>query len=1727
MTGLMNEEKKGQSLRIANKRLKRLLSTSALVAAGVLAFAGTARAVDNLEVPVDGKITGGAGTIDNSQAAAGILDINQFSGRMTIDWKSFNIGKDAVTTFHQPGSDSIAVNRVTFNDGDPSRILGTLRANGNVYVLDANGVFFGRDATIDVGGIVASTGELMNQADFLSGANPVFGNLGDGAIINEATINVADAGLAAFVAPTVINNGVINARLGRVAMAAGETVTLDLYGDGLMEVAVDGELADALLENNGVINAEGGVVSMTAAAAKDVVDSVINMDGVINVSSVEVKGGKIILSGGDKGTVSVTGTMDASGTEGGSIDVTGERVDLAETSTLDVSGATEAGRIYAYGDNLFSYGNLFAHGRNGFIETSMIGAGVIDGNVEMGEGGEYLIDPNNVCIASGLGSCSLVGATLVTTNFVETTLSNPSLFALSIWTHGSDAEDGDIEIAEAINAATTNTNLPTFYLNAYDDIFVNADVTDSGNGFDFVLNADFDGSGNGGVGGDAEIFINANIDTNGGDFTANAPGSFNLAFGNGIDAGVATLNTPTVNLAGTIDALTLTGTATVANISDGGRIQNGVDVVVDGSTMNVGAGTYNESVTVDVTGLTINGANAGLVGNDAGRGAESVVNSFVAPAFAVTADDVTIDGFTIEGVASPYSVLVADADRAVITNNVIAGKGTSNGVFLLNSNGSVVSRNYIHDIAGTAVDVSGSAFGTSVSDNFINNVEGNGIHLFEIAGNVNVFSNEIQNVAHYGVWSESPEVFSSVNVNDNAVNGTGEGGIRVDGNALEVVGNSVNNTAGDAIEVSNSMGVSIHNNLIGFFGGPGSIGGEGIDVNNSPVASIVSNTVMNTVSNGISVNPSPYSVIFNNTLDYIAGHGILVDGSDNVMVMANNIGQLSGGLFASGDAIHITNGANSAVVEANLISTAGRGVAVVGGDDHWIDGNTIVGATQGVSVSGGNGVQIQNNAISQTSGTAIDVLNNGDVLVASNIIRDAGGNGVSVQFNEGRGGFVRIAMNDIAGVANDGIFAAEIDTMQVDGNTVTDAGANGIGILRFLNAEVLDNTVSDVGGNGIFADGYNDDGLGYAIMVADNTVSDADGNGIQVGYTDDTSILRNTVRRVGVDGVNVYNASEAIVDDNDVRETGDDGIEVSNSGYTKIRNNTLQNIGYYLPVGDLPFKGEGPGYNEADGISVMNVAGINVGSGDYVELPGSNVVIENNLIRKTGDDGIEVSNSGSTWIAGNTIYDAGYYGMPDLNGYGADGIRVLAGLDSFYGGEFYLAKPIYVPGISYTTVQIVDNTVDTSADDGIQVVGATDVLVDGNYVVDSGDDGINILGFAGYYDEATNSDIQYAKVALTDAYPVWPTFYAEVTNNVVEASGTTEAPAVLSDLKYPLQSLASGGDGIQVEGFDSALIAGNEVTDSAQNGLYVSGFNNGYVGVFGNTFTRNDIGAQFESGLIILTEEGNEFVGGRVGMRFAPYDFASVYGGEGYYYGNTEWGIYADMYSYPFSVPYAGYAPLALVDNDGVGGFGGTIGAQSFNGQSEYFVELANEAFFAPGEPTILDGLESTYVTPFGAVLPATTGLSIQQANYLEDMFYHYVDQNDLGLFFFGATAQNANIDLEDIFKEFDPFLSGSGGVNVQIQGMPTLPNPLALRLAGIAPAAGDEEGQDNGQGNGSPAANEDVADIEPAAGGQGQDVACWGDAIADASAGVTTTYSFGFGADEILSDASGCQTEF
>ena len=108
-------------------------------------------------LPGGGNIVAGSGSI--SQPTPATLEIQQNSNRMIADWQNFDISASESVTFFQPTADAIALNRVTGND--PSQIFGKLAANGNIFLINPNGILFGAGSQVDVNGLVEIEGVLL------------------------------------------------------------------------------------------------------------------------------------------------------------------------------------------------------------------------------------------------------------------------------------------------------------------------------------------------------------------------------------------------------------------------------------------------------------------------------------------------------------------------------------------------------------------------------------------------------------------------------------------------------------------------------------------------------------------------------------------------------------------------------------------------------------------------------------------------------------------------------------------------------------------------------------------------------------------------------------------------------------------------------------------------------------------------------------------------------------------------------------------------------------------------------------------------------------------------------------------------------------------------------------------------------------------------------------------------------------------------------------------------------------------------------------------------------------------------------------------------------------------------------------------------------------------------------------------------------------------------------
>ena len=265
--------------------------------------------------PAGGQVTAGNATITQTGAPGNTATtINQSSNRAAIDWSKFSVGANESVRFNQPGRNSVTLNRVTGTEA--SAIMGKLSANGQVFILNPNGVLFGAGSEVNVGSLVASTMRLDN-ANFMAG-NYKFTGDNTGSVINNGSITVAPGGTLALMAPVVQNTGTLNAPNGSVLLAGAQAVTLSLETDGgLISYTLDQGSVQALVDNGGLIQANGGHVVLTAKGVDALSKAVVNHSGVIEAQTVDGKSGVIeLLADMQSGTVNVSGKLDASAPNG-------------------------------------------------------------------------------------------------------------------------------------------------------------------------------------------------------------------------------------------------------------------------------------------------------------------------------------------------------------------------------------------------------------------------------------------------------------------------------------------------------------------------------------------------------------------------------------------------------------------------------------------------------------------------------------------------------------------------------------------------------------------------------------------------------------------------------------------------------------------------------------------------------------------------------------------------------------------------------------------------------------------------------------------------------------------------------------------------------------------------------------------------------------------------------------------------------------------------------------------------------------------------------------------------------------------------------------------------------------------------------------------------------------------------------------------------------------------
>jgi hypothetical protein len=145
--------------------------------------AQTARpVVASSALPTGAVVNSGSASISANGAQ---MAITQTTDKASLNWQSFNVGTAASVNIAQPSASSVLLNRVVGND--PSQILGKVTANGQVILLNPNGILFGKDGSVTASAFTASTFGL-SDADFMNGYLKYNRNGSSASVVNQGTI---------------------------------------------------------------------------------------------------------------------------------------------------------------------------------------------------------------------------------------------------------------------------------------------------------------------------------------------------------------------------------------------------------------------------------------------------------------------------------------------------------------------------------------------------------------------------------------------------------------------------------------------------------------------------------------------------------------------------------------------------------------------------------------------------------------------------------------------------------------------------------------------------------------------------------------------------------------------------------------------------------------------------------------------------------------------------------------------------------------------------------------------------------------------------------------------------------------------------------------------------------------------------------------------------------------------------------------------------------------------------------------------------------------------------------------------------------------------------------------------------------------------------------------------------------------------------------------------------
>jgi filamentous hemagglutinin family protein len=538
-----------------------------------LSFLLMASAWASTTVPQGGVVAQGQVAVSQS---GNVLTVNQSSDKAIVNWQSFSIGASAAVNIVQPSASSTHLSRVTGND--PSIIQGQLNSNGQVVLINPNGIVVGKDGSVSASSFTASTLNITD-ADFMAGKYQYARNGTHGEVVNQGKIQTAAGGYVALIGAKVTNEGTILSQQGAVYLGAGDAVAVPVTGSGRIKFEVSPAAINTSVSNNkdAVIMAEDGQVYMRAASLNDLAVASVQQSGLVDVSG-EQGGNVTVLA--DKGHIKVDGTVKANST-----------VAANKGGNIVIGHDLETGVLAAQGD----YSGAKIEAQGGFVETS--GEWIATTGTRV-LASEWLLDPYNIVIVNS-------GST------------TPGATAIPDYTPGADSVILATNIADNLNAGTSvtiSTGLAGSAGSSDGNITVSSAIVKSGaNNAKLTLSAN------------NSITVGARIGKAAGGATSTGKLDIEMtAYGNAVN----TVNSRGIILNNVLDAnggvVKLTGASFNSSNSNFGfpNVANGGIVFNTSSGINAASYEIHGTATIPSNRYNVNGvsfAGAGVVLNSTGN----------------------------------------------------------------------------------------------------------------------------------------------------------------------------------------------------------------------------------------------------------------------------------------------------------------------------------------------------------------------------------------------------------------------------------------------------------------------------------------------------------------------------------------------------------------------------------------------------------------------------------------------------------------------------------------------------------------------------------------------------------------------------------------------------------------------------------------------------------------------------------------------------------------------------------------------------------------------------------------------------------------------------------------------------------------------------------------------------------------------------------------------------